>query len=66
MGKSDAAILFVPLPKVPVMLMFRDEVVSDWFEAQANLLFDETVTEHLDIKSIMFSRERLKDLLCSA
>jgi hypothetical protein len=44
MGKADAAVLFVPLPKVPVMLMFWDEVASDGFEAQVKLLFDETVT----------------------
>jgi hypothetical protein len=55
--------LFVPLPKVPVMLMFWDEVASDRFEAQVKLLFDETVTGHLDIESIMFLSERLKDLL---
>jgi hypothetical protein len=63
MGKADVAVLFVPLPKVPVMLMFWDVVASDGFEAQVKLLFDETVTEHLDIESIMFLSERLKDLL---
>ncbi len=61
MGRSDLAMLFVP--KVPVMLMFWDEVASDRFEAQVKLLFDETVTGHLDIESIMFLSERLKDLL---
>jgi hypothetical protein len=61
--KADAAVLFVALPKVPVMLMFWDEVASDGFEAQVKLLFDETVTQHLDIESIMFLSERLKDLL---
>ena len=32
--------------------------------AQAKLLFDETVTEHLDIESIVFLSERLRQLLC--
>jgi hypothetical protein len=63
LDKSNLAMLFVPLPKVPVMLMFWDEVASDGFEAQVKLLFDDTVTEHLDIESIMFLSERLKDLL---
>jgi hypothetical protein len=63
MGKADVAVLFNPLPKVPVMLMFWDEVASDGFEAQVKLLFDETVTDHLDIESIMFLSDRLKDLL---
>ena len=30
------------------------------------LLFDETVTEHLDIESIVFLSERLRQLLCGA
>lgn len=61
---ADLAVLFNPFPKVPVMLLFWDEEQSDGFEAEAKLLFDETITEHLDIESIMFLSERLKQLLC--
>ena len=46
------------------MLMFWDEIKSDGFDAEVKLLFDETITQHLDIESIMFLSERLKDLLC--
>lgn len=59
---ADAAFLFHPLPKVPVMLCFWDE--EEDFEAKVKLLFDETVTEHLDIESILFLSERLVQLLC--
>ena len=55
---------FQPLPRVPVTLMFWDEDPEDGFEPMAKLLFDETVTEHLDIESIMFLSERLRQLLC--
>ena len=55
---------FQPLPRVPVTLMFWDEDPEEGFEPMAKLLFDETVTEHLDIESIMFLSERLKQLLC--
>ncbi len=62
-AKADAALMFFPLPKVPVMLIFWDEIPEDGFDAQVKLLFDQTVTEHLDIESILFLSERLRDLL---
>lgn len=61
---ADVAVLFQVFPKVPVMLLFWDEEKNDDFGAEAKLLFDETITEHLDIESIMFLSERLKQLLC--
>jgi hypothetical protein len=63
---ADAAFFFQPLPRVPVMLLFWDEDPDDGFEATAKLLFDETVTEHLDIESIVFLGERLRQMLCDA
>ena len=61
---SDVAILFTPLPRVPVMLMFWDAADGDEFEAEAKLSFDDTITQHLDIESIMFLSERLREMLC--
>lgn len=61
---ADLSLLFRPLPRIPVMLMFWDEDKIDGFEAKAKLLFDETISEHLDIESIMFLSERLSQLLC--
>jgi hypothetical protein len=58
---ADAAWCFRPLPRVPVLLLFWDR--EDEFDAKAALLFDETVTEHLDIESILFLSERLVQLL---
>jgi len=63
---ADLALLFRPLPRIPVMLMFWDEDKIDGFEAEVKLLFDETITDHLDIESIMFLSERLSQLLCEA
>jgi hypothetical protein len=51
---------------VPVTLLFWDEDPVDGFGATAKLLFDETVTEHLDIESIVFLSERLRQMLCDA
>jgi hypothetical protein len=61
---ADAAFYFRPLPRVPVMLLFWDEDLEDGFGATVKLLFDETITDHLDIESIVFLSERLRQLLC--
>ena len=63
---ADLAVFFRPLPRIPVMLVFWDEDKIDGFEAEVKLLFDETITEHLDIESIMFLSEPLSQLLCEA
>lgn len=61
---AEGAILFNPLPRIPVMLLFWDGNPEEGFEAEVKLLFDETITDHLDIESIMFLSERIKQLLC--
>ncbi len=61
---ADLALLFRPLPRTPVMLMFWDEDLDDDFDAEVKLLFDESILDHLDIESIMFLSERLRQLLC--
>jgi hypothetical protein len=61
---ADAVLLFRPLPKVPVKLLFWDAQPEDGFDAQVKLLFNETIREHLDIESIMFLSERIRQLLC--
>ena len=63
-SSADVAIRFLPLPRVPVLLLFWDEGLEDGFSATAKLLFDETITDHLDIESILFLSERLRELLC--
>jgi hypothetical protein len=63
-NSADVALLFRPVPRVPVMLLFWDGDREEGFEASVKLLFDVTITEHLDIESIMFLSERLKQLLC--
>jgi len=61
---SGLTFYFQPLPRVPITLMFWDEDLEDGFEPMVKLLFDETVIEHLDIESILFLSERLRQLLC--
>lgn len=65
-NSADLALLFRPLPRIPVMLMFWDEDKDDGFDAEIKLMFDETIAEHLDIESIVFLSERLGQLLCKA
>lgn len=61
---SHVAMLFTPLPRVPVMLTFWDESEADGFGAEVKLSFDDTITQHLDIEAIMFLSERIRDMLC--
>jgi hypothetical protein len=63
-GAADVSMLFKPLPRIPVVLLFWDGIPGEEFEPQAKLMFDETVTEHLDIESIVFLSERIRQLLC--
>lgn len=63
-SSADVAAVFRPLPRVPVVLLFWDAVPGDNVQSQAKLMFDETVAEHLDIESIVFLGERLRQLLC--
>lgn len=64
-GEADLAVYFQALPRVPVMLMFWDGESDEGFGAEVKLLFDETITEHLDIESIMFLSENLRERLCA-
>jgi hypothetical protein len=63
-NSSDVSMYFRPLPRLPVLLLFWDEDLKDGFTATAKLLFDETATDHLDIESMVFLGERLRQLLC--
>lgn len=64
--QADVALLFDPLPRIPVMLLFWDADPEESYPAEVKLLFDETIADHLDIESIMFLSERIKDLLIDA
>ncbi|MGD8959944.1 MAG: DUF3786 domain-containing protein [Desulfobacteraceae bacterium] len=63
-GSADAAFRFQPLPRIPLLLLFWEESPADGLAAGVKLLFDATITEHLDIESILFLSERLRQLLC--
>lgn len=62
-ASADLALRFAPLPRVPVMLLFWDGDGDAGFGAEVKLAFDETITEHLDIESIIFLSEHLAELL---
>ena len=63
---ADLAFRFQALPRVPVMLRYWDGDPEAGFEAEVKLAFDETITEHLDIESIMFLSEHLAKRLMAA
>ena len=53
----DLAYQFRVFPRVYITLLFWDE--KDGFEADAKLMFDDTVMDHMDIEAVMFMSEHL-------
>jgi len=62
-SSADLALVFKPFPRIPLMLQFWDEDPREGFEADVKVLFDKTISEHLDVESILFLCEHLRDLL---
>ncbi|KJS32745.1 MAG: Fe-S cluster protein [Desulfatitalea sp. BRH_c12] len=63
---ADLAFRFQPLPQVPVLLMYWEGDRDGGFDAEIKLAFDETITAHLDIESILFLSEHLAQSLIAA
>ena len=62
--EADVAVFFRPLPRIPLVILFWDQEKEEDFEARVKLMFDETIVGHLDLESIIFLSERLRELLC--
>ncbi len=60
---ADVVLLFRPLPRVPLALLFWDADPDEGFEPRIKILYDETVGDHLDIESVVFLAEQLRDRL---
>ena len=66
-GGEDADIqaAFLPLPRVPLLLLFWDAEAEEGFAPQARLLFDASVTTYLDLEAMLFLVEHLMARLMS-
>ncbi len=62
-SNADLAFQFYPLPKVPFLLLFWDHVPEEGFPARAKVLFDLSVTDYLDIESLVFLAEKFAEAL---
>jgi hypothetical protein len=64
-GGEDADIqaAFMPLPQVPLLLLFWDAEVEEGFSPQVRFLFDASVTAYLDLESMLFLVEHLMERL---
>jgi hypothetical protein len=63
---ADVQAVFLPLPRVPVLLLFWDAEAEEGFAAQARFLFDASVTNYLDLEAMLFLVEHLMDRLMSS
>jgi len=64
-GGEDADIqaAFLPLPRVPLLLLFWDAEPEEGFAPQARFLFDASVTTYLDLEAMLFLVEHLMERL---
>ncbi len=62
---ADLQAAFLPLPKVPLLLLFWDAEAEEGFAPQAHLLFDASVTHYLDLEAMLFLVEHLMERLMS-
>jgi hypothetical protein len=60
---ADVQVAFLPLPRVPILLLFWDADPEEDFAPQAKFLFDASVTNYLDLESILFLVEHLMERL---
>jgi len=63
---ADLALTFLPLPRVPFLLLFWEHDPREDFPARAKVLFDRSVTSYLDIESLVFLAEKFADALIRA
>lgn len=62
-NQADLQAVFTPLPRLPILLIFREAEPEEGFAAQAEFLFDAGVLDYLDLESLLFLVERLMDHL---
>jgi hypothetical protein len=63
---ADVQAAFLPLPRVPLLLLFWDAEAEEGFAPQARFLFDASVTTYLDLEAILFLVEHLMERLMSS
>ena len=63
---ADLQAAFLPLPRVPLLLLFWDAEAEEGFAPQARLLFDASVPAYLDLESMLFLVEHLMERLMSS
>jgi hypothetical protein len=49
------------LPRMPLLVLFRDQDREEGFEAKSKILFDDTAEEYLDLEGLVFVAEKFTD-----
>jgi predicted RNase H-like HicB family nuclease len=60
---ADLTLVFRPLPRVPILLLYWEAEPDEDFPAQARCLFDASVLAYLDLESLLFLVEGLMERL---
>lgn len=65
-GHADVVAKIPVLPRIPQQLLFWEEDKDDGFEAKVKILYPANVMEYLDIESLVFTSERMAELILEA
>lgn len=60
---ADLVALIYVLPQIPQQLLFWNEDTDDGFDAKVKILFPANVLDYLDIESLVFTSERMAELI---
>lgn len=60
---AEVQLAFMPLPRVPILLLFWDAEAEEGFSAQCRFLFDASVSAYLDLEAMLFLVEHLMERL---
>jgi hypothetical protein len=63
---ADVQAAFLPLPRIPLLLLFWDAEAEEGFAPQARFLFDASVNSYLDLEAMLFLVEHLMERLMSS
>ena len=65
-GNADLIAHIPVLPQIPQQIHFWDEDQDDGFEAKVKVLYPANVMDYLDIESLVFTSERMAELILTA
>ncbi len=65
-GTADIVAFIPVLPRIPQQILFWNEDQDDGFDAKVKVLYPANVMDYLDLESLVFTSERMAELIMDA